>query len=66
MELKLTEGQTRTFSEILANLGQIFFASTVVPFLLPDLVTGKLHVAFFGLAIALVCWITSLMLARDI
>jgi len=64
-KFELTLERIKVISGIFANLGQVFFASSVLPFLFPVTAPAKIPVALAGLAIALTCWIFSILLVRE-
>lgn len=50
-------------SVILADIGQALFASSLVPFVL-GLDVGSIRVLLSGLALSVVCWVLSVILAK--
>ena len=64
-KIELTLERTKVISGIFANLGQVFFASSVLPFLFPVTAPAKIPAVFAGLVIAFVCWIFSILLVRE-
>lgn len=66
MELELSSEQVKVVSGIFANLGHIFFASGVLPFLFPGIAPKSSLTAFIALIIALFCWWLSVSLVKNI
>ncbi len=62
-KLVLTDDQLKAMSAIFADIGQAFFASTLVPFVLGLDIANK-RVLVSGLALSLVCWILSILVAK--
>jgi hypothetical protein len=63
--IELTTERIKVISGIFSNLGQIFFASSVIPFLFPVTAPAKIPAALLGLVIALACWIFSILLVKE-
>ena len=64
-KFELTLERGKVVSGIFANLGQVFFASAVLPFLFPVTAPAKISAVLAGLIIALVCWTVSILLVRE-
>ncbi|HEX9722386.1 MAG TPA: hypothetical protein VGA53_03920 [Candidatus Paceibacterota bacterium] len=63
--VELTLERTKVISGIFANLGQVFFASSVIPFLFPTAVSPQISTASFGLLVALLCWLISIIFVKE-
>lgn len=61
----LNDSQLERISDILGNLGLLFFASTVIPYLLREAGFGTLLMAL-GLSLSFGSWLISLMLLKGI
>lgn len=63
--MKFTNEQLRALSGIMADAGQVFFASSVVPFLIAvDKV--QIGVLLSGLALTVASWIASIILVKGV
>lgn len=60
-KITLTKKQWERLSEILGNLGLVFFASVVLPYILEQ---PKLPNVISGLVLAVGCWIASILLSN--
>lgn len=63
MNLFLDQDQLKAISAIVADAGQVFFALTVIPFIF-GLDRMNSSVLLFGLALTIMCWAASIMLAK--
>lgn len=63
MSFSLDKDQLKTTSAIVADAGQVFFAATVVPFLL-GLDKMNSSVLLSGLGLTLACWIASIIIVK--
>lgn len=66
MKFELTSEQTKVVSSIFANLGYIFFASTVIPFLISPGVSENLWLVLSGISVALCLWAASITSVKGI
>ncbi len=57
----MSSEQIKTVSGIFANLGHIFFASIVIPFVVSP-ADGNMILIFFGVATALLMWSISIII----
>lgn len=64
MNLSLDKDRLKTISTIVADAGQVFLASTVIPFIF-GLDRMNLAVLLSGLALTIFCWIASIVLAKE-
>lgn len=63
MKIRFNDDQLKALSAIAADAGQVFLASAVVPILF-GIENLNLRVLFFGLILTLICWATSVIIAR--
>lgn len=61
MRITLTKNQLNRLADISGNLGLVFFASVVIPYTLDK---GELPTALWGLVLACLSWIGSLVIER--
>ena len=66
MDLKFSDEQIKVLSGIFANVGYIFFASGVLPFLFQQWIPEKLFPLVGALTISLVFWSYSIKLVKDL
>lgn len=62
MDMELTSKQWEALSEIVRDIGQVFFAAVLVEPLLNG--TFNIKTISLGLTLSLVLWITSLLIIR--
>lgn len=60
-----SKSQLKTISEICNGVGQVYFASIVIPFLLSGFKMQTVPIFIFGLGSALVFWIISISLSNS-
>lgn len=58
--------QIRTISGIFANLGHIFFASIVLPFITTPQSANNILLILSGFSIAVMFWIISVTLIKEV
>lgn len=63
MQLKFTKTQWFRLSEILGNLGLVFFAGVVLPYILGN---KNLITIVAGLILSFTSWMSSLIIAKKI
>ena len=63
MKIRFNHDQLIALSQITADAGQVFLASTVVPILF-GIENLNLKILFFGLVLTLICWTASVTIAR--
>ncbi|MBI2268671.1 MAG: hypothetical protein HYU80_04530 [Candidatus Blackburnbacteria bacterium] len=63
LKVSFTENQLKMLAVVAADAGQVFFAITVVPFLISPSQTSLLAF-FFGISLTLACWVASLILTK--
>lgn len=64
MKIKLDEKQFDKLSDLSLGLGQIFFGSTVLPYIIPALDKPPVAVLIFGIVAAFGLWIFALWIVR--
>lgn len=64
MRVVLSKNQFDKLSDLSIGLGQLFFGSLVVPYLVPSLDRPSLSVLLFGLSLAIGLWIFALRIVR--
>ncbi len=64
MKITLRKQQINKISDLALNLGQLFFASTVIPYLVPALDKPPFGVLILGIILALSLWIYAIWIVK--
>lgn len=64
MRIKLSSIQFDKLADLSLGLGQLLFASTVIPYLIPALDKPSVAVLIFGILVAVGLWIFALWIVR--
>lgn len=64
MKVHLGSAQKDKLADLCLGIGQLFFGSTVLPYLLPTLDKPGPTVLLFGLALALTCWACAMWVVK--
>jgi len=66
MGIAFTSEQIKTISGIFANLGNIFFASIVIPFIATSQSPDEILLLLSGVSVAITLWVISITLVKEI
>lgn len=64
MTVKLRRSQFDKLSDLALGLGQLFFGSLVVPFVIPSLDRPPIVVLIFGLIVTLILWYIGIKIVK--
>ncbi|MBI4066774.1 hypothetical protein HY407_00165 [Candidatus Gottesmanbacteria bacterium] len=64
MRITFSKSQLDKLSDLSLGLGQLFFGSLVVPYIIPSLDKPPLIVLLFGLVLTIVLWILAIWMVR--
>lgn len=64
MRVVLSKNQLDKLSDLSLGLGQLFFGSLVVPYIVPSLDRPSFSVLLFGLSLAVGLWIFAIRIVR--
>lgn len=65
-EPRFTASQLDKLSDVFITAGQLFAASMILPFVIPELDKAKLSVIVLGLALTLISWTLSVLIIRKL